>query len=243
MKFRTYVRRTRPGSEDGTQDWYEVGPHTRRLSEGEVDAILGYTEVWTVIGPKGPSVVWVWVRENGWHLLPAPGEEVDAFTLSITFSDSSYAAAFHSPGGTTDVLGLIRPDGVPVDILRLRYVTGDVITEVAHPYWQDLIDAEKDVHGIKLPHGRLISGWTFGAGSVRHLEKIYKALDFTSQQRRESESLSYRADLAILRAFKVNPILPRLWKWARTETPHQVEMRWNNEGPWRIVDPKGLPIS
>lgn len=251
MSFKTYVYHAGKVLKDDRDPpeyfWWETeGGRERVLSEEEALAIRGYKETWTVhilvdhpdMEPYRVSQVTVEVCESGWS---CPSIYPPDITPS-TAPSSLLAAQRHAPGGVGLVQRLIRPDGSEVDILRFRFVTGDLITEVGYPYTQEALDSERWSLGTVMDAGSKI-GWCYANGALYHARDQNpkgRYAELKDEDYEVAELSAIRAQLAVLRAFRCYPIRKYLWKNAPKAT-YRVEMRWNNQGPWAVVDEKGLP--
>lgn len=225
----------------------------RRLPDTEVQSMVGREERWTARFDDGTERVLV-ATVDAYGFL----NEGDRVTLASNASKgTSYGiypkstalrAIRYDVGSKRRIVSLRGPNGEAPDIVRVRFVSGDVVTEPSH-FWlrDDLLDSH-ELHGARAPCGEGVSGWTYGFGGVRHVENVRKAAgdeeyyDATSDELRRAGKASARANVAIFRALRaLGPSLPvwRLeWVQAAIETGIAVEIQINN-GPWMPVDGRG----
>lgn len=225
--------------------WVEkVGPHVRVLTDEEVDALEGQPVTYTAtIDGVGDVPVSVRFSEGGFKVENCKEYGWEGFTachaakLSLQYRNLDRKA----------LRKLVDPEGNSPDIVRVRYVTGGTTTLVPYIFLRDDIEAERDCMGAKIDGGRVLS-WLYGFGSHRHIEGIREAAgidkywEMEDSERKESDRVSLRATLAVLRFFKMYPIRRHVWRLSAEETPHTVEMQIN-DGPWRVINGKGLPVT
>ncbi len=212
----------------------------RVLTDAEIASLIGRKEQWSVRMDAG-WVSHVEVEFTSCGFASYANETKGTFRSAVEAAMCRWKSTINGiPVRLTD------PDGVDHDLVSIRFVGENVTHRVPYVYSYDSVATEKRALGSKVDGCRLFSGWVYGSGTLRHLEatrhqKGLPSYAYSELERREAESASWRATLAVLRYFRMYPIRRHVWVEAAVETPYIVEMRVN-DGPWVVVGPKGIPV-
>lgn len=249
MKLTNLQRRRFPNPDPQSGNdyfrWVEVtGPNVRVLTDEEVESIEGAPLTYVaVIDGLGEVFVPIHFSERGFIV-------DDCKEYGWEGRTAFHAAMLGLQYRNLNREGLLKladQEGNCTDLVRVRYVTGKVVTLVPHVYTHDELENEREEMGAKIDGGRVLS-WLYGNGSLRHVENVREAAgidkywEMEDSERKMGDYSSLRATLAVLRFFKMFPIRRHVWNRATEETPHIVEMQINS-GPWRVIDGKGLPTA
>lgn len=232
--MRTYVYQEPRHDEQRRQprQWFVTdGVSKTALTPEEEAAIMGTVEHWIADYGDDMDVVSVRITPNGWKSAVGDGPRREGQSRAIT-------CVGYASRGTYKVRRFIRPDGTKPDILRVRFVTGDVVTEVPFPYTQEAMDSEVEIYGSRVAGGSHLA-WVATKSDLHVTRIVGECPEFETPLHNRLVCADARARLAILRAFRCYPIRQHVWKGATEETEFRVEARWNDRGPWKEVDAKG----
>lgn len=244
-------------SKDGVNDEYgwfdrETG---RALSEGEVLLLDGTEYRWTAYYADGTTEEAVATFTPGGFL-----NSGDRYVLEQNRTNGEHAGSYY-PKSTAlhaakyDLAGnkrprkFVGPQGETPDIVRVRFVSGTVVTEVHHEWILDeLLDA-KETHGANLCGSEVLSGWLYGFGALEHVQDVHKAngarryWEYTDAERECASRAASRAALGILRHFGlVFPVRRLEWIYAGRDPGFEVQ-RQVNESPWMTLGALGKEVS
>lgn len=244
-------------SKDGVNDEYgwfdrETG---RALSEGEVLLLDGTEYRWTAYYADGTTEEAVATFTPGGFLNAG-----DRYVLEQNITGGEHAgnyypkstalhAAKYDLAGSKRPRKFVGPQGETPDIVRIRFVSGTVVTEVHHEWILDeLLDA-KETHGVNLCGSEVLSGWLYGFGALEHVQAVHKAngapcyWEYTDAERECASRAASRAALGILRHFGlVFPVRRLEWIYAGRDPGFEVQ-RQVNESPWMTLGALGKEVS
>ena len=244
-------------SKDGVNDEYgwfdrETG---RALTESEVLALDGTEFRWTAYYDDGTTQEAVATFTPGGFLNAG-----DRYVLEQNRTGGEHAGNYY-PKSTAlhaakyDLAGnkrprkFVGPQGETPDLVRVRFVSGSVMTEVPHEWVLDELLEAKETHGVNICGGEALSGWLYGFGALEHVQNVHKAQSvrrywqYDETERECAGRAASRAALGILRHFGLLFPVRRLeWIYAGRDSGFEVQ-RQVNEGPWRVLDARGRPTT
>lgn len=224
--------------------WFDTATGIK-LTQTEIQALLGYTETWTFLYEDGTTIPQVATfYDQGW-LNEGDRQQLELLKdhphLGNPFPKSTALVAVHQEASRKVrlVVAITDPEGNPVDLVRVRYRTGELVTEVPRCFVQDhIIDAREKFGAGCFGH---FEGWVYGFGAHRHALEVRSLQNLMEKDRQRAEDASYRAGLAIFTHFgSVFPLSKYMWEGAAKETFLTVEAKFN-QGPWVPINGKGKP--
>lgn len=255
MRLR-YCRTSHRGEPNQTYAWFDTDAG-RQLSDAEIDALLGHEERWVARyadGSERTSVAVFSARGflNEYDIASQARNAREGTGVGVYPKTTSFKAVKHVlTNQRVGVVSFRGPNGEAPDIVRVQFVSGDVVTTVNRVFVRDdLVDA-CETYGAKAPCSESIGGWTFGFGALRHVENVRRAAgikeyyDIPYEDHERASHTAARANLAIFRALKMltfeTPLWRLEWAMAAVDTGADVDVQINDE-PWTRVDEKGRRV-
>jgi hypothetical protein len=245
-------------SQDGlndAHDWFDRDKGLR-ISDEEVAALEGTEDRWVATYADGSTAEAISTFTARGFLNASDRWVIEEIKKGSKPAGNYYpkptslrAAKFDLTSARKELRTIVGPRGETPDIVRIRFVSGEVSSQIGHEWvFEEVLD-EKELYGANLCSGHVINGWTYGFGALRHLQDVHKAAGirdyykFTEEERDRASMASSRACLGILRHFKLLfPVRRFEWIWAAKESGVEVQ-RQVNDGPWCVLDAKGKPTT